>query len=90
MSDQNRTGHFWDMIQGRAPLSRSSTLLGFRLIRVAPEEGVLEAEFQAASDFMNTSGFCKAASSLRCWTTRCRIRHCCTWRHRDAADARGD
>ncbi|QUS41985.1 PaaI family thioesterase [Tardiphaga alba] len=54
---ENRYGPFWDMIEGRAPLPRSSALLGFRLIRVVPEEGILESEFRAASEFMNAGGF---------------------------------
>jgi len=56
MSIAGRDGPFWDMIEGRAALPRSSELLGFRLIAVDPVAGTMDAEFQAVPQFTNAVG----------------------------------
>lgn len=50
------TGPFWDVVEGRAEPPPVAQLLGFRLVRVAPEDGTIEVEFTATAQFLNPAG----------------------------------
>lgn len=51
-----RTGPFWDVVEGRAPLPPASATLGFELLSVSPEEGTIEIAFTASAAFANPAG----------------------------------
>ena len=51
-----RSGPFWDIIEGRAPLPAVSTLLGWKLLALDPAEGTIRVEFAALPEFMNVLG----------------------------------
>jgi uncharacterized protein (TIGR00369 family) len=56
MSDANRTGPFWDAIEGRAPMPPAAVLLGWELIGVDPDNGAIEVAFLATPEFTNPMG----------------------------------
>ena len=56
MSDVQRRGAFWDMIEGRAPAPPAAVLLGWKLERVDPETGTIRVQFEARDEFMNPVG----------------------------------
>ena len=49
-------GPFWDMIEGRAPLPPISAMLGFKLVRIDPAKGTMDAEFTVDPRFLNAGG----------------------------------
>lgn len=51
-----RTGPFWEMLEGRRPPPPSAALLGWRLVAVDPEAGIIRAEFEARPEFLNPLG----------------------------------
>jgi uncharacterized protein (TIGR00369 family) len=51
-----RTGPFWDGIEGRLPIPRAAATLGFEFIDADPERGTIELAFQAVEDFTNPMG----------------------------------
>jgi uncharacterized protein (TIGR00369 family) len=51
-----RSGPFWDGIEGRAPMPRAAATLGLQLIDVDPERGTIELAFAAKEDFTNPAG----------------------------------
>lgn len=53
---QERTGPFWDAIEGRAPMPPVAELLGWRLESVDPDEGTITVRFEAREDFTNPQG----------------------------------
>ena len=55
MSD--RTGFFWDVMEGREPAPPAAALLGFRLLEVDPEQATIRIEFRAKQEFTNPMGF---------------------------------
>jgi uncharacterized protein (TIGR00369 family) len=52
----DRTGPFWDSMEGRAPLPRAAATLGLELIEADPENGTIELAFTATEDFTNPTG----------------------------------
>ena len=52
----NRSGPFWDGIEGRAPVPRAAATLGFEFINADVEHGTIEVAFQATEDFTNPMG----------------------------------
>lgn len=52
----DRSGIFWDAMEGRLPLPPISAMLGFKLLSFEPEQGTMEAEFLAVNDFVNARG----------------------------------
>src|SRR4051812_30154884 len=52
----NRSGPFWDGIEGRAPVPRAAATLGFQFIEADVENGTIELAFQATEDFTNPMG----------------------------------
>ena len=56
MENNARSGPFWDMIEGRAPLSAASKLLGWKLHTLDPARGIIRVEFSATQDFINPLG----------------------------------
>ena len=52
-----RTGPFWDAVEGRTPLPAAAATLGWQLVSVNPEEGVIEVAFTATEAFVNPAGF---------------------------------
>jgi uncharacterized protein (TIGR00369 family) len=53
---QPREGVFWDVMEGRLPPPPAAALLGFKLLEIDPEHGVLRAQFEATSQFLNPMG----------------------------------
>jgi uncharacterized protein (TIGR00369 family) len=51
-----RSGPFWDVVEGRAPLPRAAATLGLEVIRVDVDEGTIELSFTATDDFTNPTG----------------------------------
>lgn len=51
-----RSGPFWDAVEGRAPLPRAAATLGLEVIDVDVENGTIELAFEAVEDFTNPSG----------------------------------
>ncbi len=52
----NRTGPFWDAIEGRAPMPRAAATLGLKLLGADVEHGTMELEFTATEAFTNPTG----------------------------------
>jgi uncharacterized protein (TIGR00369 family) len=51
-----RSGHFWDAVKGRAPLPRAAATLGAEFIDANVEKGTIELAFAAREDFTNPTG----------------------------------
>jgi uncharacterized protein (TIGR00369 family) len=51
-----RSGPFWDALEGRAPLPRAAATLGMKLIDADPDAGTIELAFEATEDFTNPTG----------------------------------
>jgi uncharacterized protein (TIGR00369 family) len=56
MSEATRSGPFWDMIEGRAPMPPVARLLGWTLLSIDPERGEIRVSFEAKPDFLNPAG----------------------------------
>jgi uncharacterized protein (TIGR00369 family) len=52
----NRSGPFWDGVEGRAPVPRAAATLGFQFIGADVEHGTIEVAFEATEDFTNPMG----------------------------------
>jgi uncharacterized protein (TIGR00369 family) len=51
-----RSGVFWDVVEGRAPLPRAAATLGAELIDADAEAGTIAIAFAASEDFTNPAG----------------------------------
>ena len=51
-----RSGPFWDAIEGRAPMPRAAATLGLELIDADVENGTIELAFAASQDWTNPTG----------------------------------
>jgi uncharacterized protein (TIGR00369 family) len=51
-----RSGPFWDAIEGRAPMPRAAATLGFEFIGADIEDRTIELAFAATENFTNPSG----------------------------------
>jgi uncharacterized protein (TIGR00369 family) len=51
-----RTGPFWDGVEGRAPIPRAAATLGFEFIDADVERGTIEVAFTATEAFTNPAG----------------------------------
>ncbi|MEV6782167.1 PaaI family thioesterase [Streptomyces sp. NPDC051098] len=51
-----RTGPFWDAVNGRAPLPRAAATLGAEFIDADVENGTIRLAFHATEDFTNPAG----------------------------------
>jgi uncharacterized protein (TIGR00369 family) len=51
-----RSGPFWDGVEGRAPLPPAAATLGLEVIDVDADEGTIELSFTAIEDFTNPAG----------------------------------
>jgi uncharacterized protein (TIGR00369 family) len=51
-----RRGHFWDAVEGRAPMPTAATTLGWSLVHADIERGEVEVSFEATEDFLNPAG----------------------------------
>src|SRR5262245_28127709 len=51
-----RSGPFWDAVNGRIPVPRAAATLGLEVIRVDVEKGTIELAFSATEDFTNPTG----------------------------------
>src|SRR5688572_28602929 len=51
-----RSGPFWDAVEGRAPMPRAAATLGFEFIDADVEKGTIELAFTATEDFTNPTG----------------------------------
>lgn len=54
MSD--RSGPFWDAVEGRAPMPRAAATLGLEFLDADIESGTIELAFEATESFTNPSG----------------------------------
>ena len=52
----NRSGPFWDGVEGRAPIPRAAATLGFQFIKADVENGTIEVAFETTEDFTNPMG----------------------------------
>jgi uncharacterized protein (TIGR00369 family) len=51
-----RSGAFWDAVEGRAPMPAAARTLGWSLIHADTERGEIEVSFEATDDFLNPAG----------------------------------
>jgi uncharacterized protein (TIGR00369 family) len=51
-----RSGPFWDAVEGRAPLPRAAATLGLEFLDADVEAGTIELAFTATEDFTNPTG----------------------------------
>ena len=51
-----RTGPFWDAVDGRAPMPPVAGLLGWELQEVDPEAGTIVVRFEGRPEFTNPLG----------------------------------
>ena len=51
-----RTGPFWDGVEGRAPIPPAARTLGFELLDADPERGTIEVAFTAPEAWTNPVG----------------------------------
>jgi uncharacterized protein (TIGR00369 family) len=51
-----RSGPFWDAVDGRAPLPRAAATLGLEVVEVDVDEGTIELSFTGTEDFTNPTG----------------------------------
>lgn len=51
-----RSGSFWDAMEGRAPLPRAAKTLGLEFIGADIEVGTIELAFAATEDYTNPAG----------------------------------
>lgn len=51
----DRRGAFWDMIEGRRPAPPAARLLGWRLGRIDPEQGMIRVEFEGKEVFLTAT-----------------------------------
>ena len=70
MSEATRSGPFWDMIEGRAPMPPVARLLGWTLLSIDPECGEIRVRFEAKPDFLNPAGTVQGGFCPPCSTTR--------------------
>src|SRR5262245_58362594 len=56
MTGKNRSGPFWDIIEGRGVQPAISKLLGWKLLTLDDAKGTIEVEFSALPDFINPIG----------------------------------
>ncbi len=52
----DRSGPFWDSVEGRAPLPRAAATLGMQLLDVDVDAGTITLAFEAIEDFTNPTG----------------------------------
>ena len=50
MAPHQRTGPFWDGVEGRAPMPPAAATLGLELIDADVENGTIELSFDAGED----------------------------------------
>jgi uncharacterized protein (TIGR00369 family) len=53
---RGRSGPFWDVVEGRAPLPRAAATLGLELIDADVDAGMIELAFTATEAFTNPTG----------------------------------
>lgn len=51
-----RSGPFWDGVEGRIPMPRAAATLGLQFIDADPETGTIELAFEASDAFTNPTG----------------------------------
>ena len=51
-----RSGPFWDTVEGRVPLPPAAATLGLRFVEANPERRTIELSFTATEEFTNPSG----------------------------------
>jgi uncharacterized protein (TIGR00369 family) len=56
MTDDERRGPFWDMIEGRVPAPPAAVLLGWKMLAIDPEKGTIRVQFEAKKEFLNPVG----------------------------------
>jgi uncharacterized protein (TIGR00369 family) len=54
--DLQRTGKFWDMLRGEAPMPPAAKTLGWTLIDLDAEAGTISVAFTASVQFLNPVG----------------------------------
>jgi uncharacterized protein (TIGR00369 family) len=52
----SRSGPFWDVMEGRAPVPPAAATLGFELRSVDPDAGTIVVGFTASEAFLNPAG----------------------------------
>jgi uncharacterized protein (TIGR00369 family) len=54
--ENERSGPFWDALEGRSAPPPAAVLLGFELVGVDPDAGTIEVRFRASEQFLNLAG----------------------------------
>jgi uncharacterized protein (TIGR00369 family) len=52
----NRSGPFWDGVEGRQPIPRAAATLGFEFVDADVDNGTIEIDFTATEAFTNPAG----------------------------------
>jgi uncharacterized protein (TIGR00369 family) len=52
----DRSGPFWDSVEGRVPLPRAAATLGLEFVDADVDAGTIELMFTATEDFPNPAG----------------------------------
>jgi uncharacterized protein (TIGR00369 family) len=52
----DRSGPFWDAVEGRAPIPPAASTLGLEVLDVDPDAGTIEVAFQGVDAFTNPAG----------------------------------
>lgn len=52
----NRTGPFWDAVEGKAPLPPAAATLGLEIVDIDPDRGLIEVSFKAVEAWTNPAG----------------------------------
>ncbi len=52
----DRRGPFWDVLSGRREPPAAAVLLGWKLVSIDPDAGMIEVSFTATEQFLNPAG----------------------------------
>jgi uncharacterized protein (TIGR00369 family) len=53
---EGREGPFWDVMEGRRDPPPAAVLLGWRLVDIDPDAGIIDVAFTATDQFLNPAG----------------------------------
>jgi hypothetical protein len=74
---QERSGPFWDGVEGRAPIPPAAATLGFESVAADVEAGTIEVAFTAGKEFTNPAGSSAGDASPTATATWCSWRPSC-------------
>jgi uncharacterized protein (TIGR00369 family) len=56
VTEAERAGYFWDVMEGRKPAPPAAALLGFELLSIDPARATIRVKFRAKPEFANPIG----------------------------------